>query len=94
MKPIVLTNDKQRKEFLENYWDEELGWQCAWYDPEMRFNYYRAYFFDGSFITVLDGRDHSGMPIKTLTKSGEKYFPTWTTQTTLLQHLREVANKQ
>ncbi|MFR3683918.1 MAG: hypothetical protein ACLTXM_02620 [Enterococcus sp.] len=90
---IVLTNDKQRKEFLQNYFDESLGWQHIWFDPEMRFNYYRAYFLDGSFITVLDSRDGNVMPIKTLTKSGQKYFPTWSTQTDMVKHLKNVANK-
>lgn len=93
MNPIILTNDKQRKNFLENYWDENLGWQHIWFDPEMRFNYYRAYFPDGSFITVMISRDGIGTPIKTLTKSDQKYFPSWTTQTTMLQHLKNVANE-
>jgi hypothetical protein len=93
MKEIVLVNDKQRKEFLDNYWDEDYGWQHIWFDPEMRFNYYRAYFSDGSFITVMTSRDGVGIPIKTLTKSGQKYFPTWSTQTDMLQHLKNIANK-
>ena len=93
MKQIVLTNDKQRKHFLENYWDENLGWQHILFEPEMRFNYYRGYFQDGSFITVMDSRDGIGTPIKTLTKSGQKYFPTRSTQTEMLQHLKNVANK-
>ncbi|MDT2392757.1 hypothetical protein P7D58_02415 [Enterococcus avium] len=75
MKEIVLVNDKQRKEFLENYWDEDYGWQHIWFDPEIRFNYYRAYFSDGSFITVMTSRDGVGIPIKTFNEKWPKVFP-------------------
>lgn len=93
MKVPVLTNDKQRKHFLENYFDESLGWYVHHYDEGNMLQYYRCDFEDGSFITVLDHRRASVMPIKTLTKAGGVYFPAWTNQGDLIKHLKKVAGK-
>lgn len=94
MTNIVLTNDKQRKHFLENYSDESLGWEVHHHDEANNFIYYRCRFEDGSFITVLTHRKASVMPIKTLTKADGNYFPIWTTQSDLIKHLKDVAGKK
>ena len=93
LKEIVLTNDKQRKEFLDDFTNEEIGWSLLKYDSELRFYYWQAKFSDGSRIVVLYSRDGVYVPIKTLVKKGENYFPRPATQTLMLEHLREVANK-
>ena len=89
---IILTNDKKRKEFLDEYWDEEKGWYVLKYDSDFQITYYRADLEDGSHITVMEGRGF-GRPVKTLTKKGKMYFPVPTTQGDLIEHLKQVANK-
>lgn len=90
---IILTNNKQRKEFLEDYTNEEIGWEKVSWDEKFRFFYYQAMFSDGSRIMVLESRDGVGVPIKTLVKKGQKYFPNRSTQTEMIEHLKIVANK-
>ncbi len=90
---IVLTNDSQRKEFLDNYLLPP--WSHIRHDDELGLDFYRVYLSDGSFITVIDSRRGDRIvPITTLTRSGSNYFPTWTTQGELLAHLRNVAGKR
>lgn len=93
--PIVLTNDRQRKEFLENYYLENGPWKLIREDEEVGLNFYRVTFPDGSFITAMDSYwDAYQAPIFTLTQPGFEYFPSWTTQGELFSHLRKVAGKK
>lgn len=92
---IVLTSDRQRKMFLENYYEENSPWELIREDEEIGLNFYRVTFPDGSFITAMDSYwDAYQAPIFTLTQPGFEYFPSWTTQGELFSHLRKVAGKK
>lgn len=94
-KEIVLTNDRQRKEFLENYYMENGPWELIREDEEIGLNFYRVTFEDDSFITAVDSYwDAYKAPIFTLTQPGVDYFPEWTAQGELFAHLRKVAGRQ